>query len=118
MRISETFSSVRIRCDTISFSGCPHFDTRVEGSNTVVQREQGMKIIEEGPNMLQSGADSRSVGEERPRRMARDLLLFKKGSLEESHENRCTLVFFYRGSMRYYMDLSVFEADSPGRAFS
>jgi hypothetical protein len=50
--------------------------------------------------------------------MARDLLPFKKESLEESLENRCTLVFSYRGSMRYYMDLSVFEAGSPGRAFS
>jgi len=64
-----------------------------------------MKIIEEG--LLRA-----------PRRMARDLLLFKKGSLEESHENRCPFLFFTAAGMCYYIDLSVFEAGSPGRALS
>jgi hypothetical protein len=44
------------------------------------------------------------------------LASYSKASLEVWLENRC--VFFYRGSMSYYMDLSVREAGSPGRAFS
>src|ERR1700686_3150648 len=39
-------------------------------------------------------------------------------SLEVSLEKRCPFVFSYGGSMCYYIDLSVFAAGRPGRAFS
>jgi len=39
-------------------------------------------------------------------------------SLEVSLEKLCPLVFSYGGSLRDYIDLSVFAAGRPGRAFS
>src|SRR5580700_6308217 len=39
-------------------------------------------------------------------------------SLEVSLEKRCPLVFSYGGSLCDYVDLSVFAAGRPGRAFS
>src|ERR1700694_4027059 len=46
------------------------------------------------------------------------LVTNQQRSLEVSLEKRCPLVFSYGGSMCYYIDLSVFAAGSPGRAFS
>src|SRR6266446_8861965 len=64
-----------------------------------------MKIIEEGL----------------PRALARWQQICsysKRGRWRIANENRCSLVFSYRGGMCYYIDLSVFEAGSPGRALS
>ena len=46
------------------------------------------------------------------------VVINQQRSLEVSLEKRCPLVFSYSGSMCYYIDLSVFAACGPGRAFS
>ena len=47
-RVNETSALLSLDPlrDTISFPECPQFDTRVEGLNTVVERERAMKLEE------------------------------------------------------------------------